>query len=126
LDKNGKITLYGFCSELAPFKAVLTPEEALVFDIEMFPAAEGTLEIETTVQIEPSSRNTNWRRIHGSVTYYGEGLCAMVLANGKRMFSCGDNLGTFDMDVPLDEDGEITLYVFSFGFAPYKEILVVP
>jgi parallel beta-helix repeat protein len=124
LNEYGEITLYSFCSGLAPFKTVLTPEEALVYDIEMFPAPEGSLEIETTVQIEPSSRNTNWRRIHGTVTFYGEDLCAMVLANGQRMFSCGDNPGTFDLEVPLDKDGEITLYVFCSGFAPYKEILV--
>ena len=27
----------------------------------------------------------------------------MVLANGQHMFSCGDNNGIYDMEVPLDE-----------------------
>jgi len=48
----------------------------------------------------------------------------MVLANGQHMFSCGADLGKFDLEVPLDVHGEITLYVFCSGMAPYKNLFV--
>ena len=59
------------------------------------------------------------------MTHDGQDLCAMVLANGQTMFSCGVNLGVFDLEVPLEPDtGEITLQVFASGFAPYKDVFV--
>ena len=51
-------------------------------------------------------------------------LCTMVLANGQSMFSCGADLGTFDLEVPLDGNGEITLYVFCSGLGPYKQVFM--
>ena len=59
-----------------------------------------------------------------TVYYDGTPLCAMILVNGQSMFSCGANPGVFDLEVPLDGNGEITLYVFCAGFAPYREVLV--
>jgi hypothetical protein len=124
LDQYGKITLYGFCSGFAPFKAALTPEEALSFDIPMVRPAADSLEMEVDVNTEPGFVNPDWIRINGTVTYEGTPLCTMVLANGQRMFSCGADLGTYDLEVPLDENGEITLYVFCSGFAPFKRVFV--
>jgi hypothetical protein len=46
----------------------------------------------------------------------------MILANGQNMFSCGADLGTFDLEVPVGASGEITLYGFVSGFAPYKNV----
>ena len=120
LDSNGLITLYGFCSGFSPFKTVLTPSEALDFDITMIRAAAGSREIDITMRTEPGDSNPNWVRISGTVTYDGTPLCAMVLANGQAMFSCGADLGTFDLEVPLDGNGDITLYGFASGCAPYK------
>jgi hypothetical protein len=122
LDENGEITLYGFCSGFFPFKTVLTPEEALDYEIQMTRASADSRQIEITLQTETGTINSDWVRIRGTVTYNGEDLCAMVLANGQNMFSCGNNLGTFDLEVPLDSNGEITLYVFCSGMAPYKEV----
>jgi len=45
----------------------------------------------------------------------------LVLANGVSMFSCG-GAGQYSLDVPLDQDGNVTLMVFAAGFKPYKEI----
>jgi hypothetical protein len=73
-------------------------------------------------QTEPGTTNTNWVRVWGTVTYGPKDLCAMVLANGQHMFSCGADLGTFDLEVPLDGNAEITLYVFCSGMAPYKNL----
>ncbi len=65
----------------------------------------------------------NWVTIEAGISYDGIDLCAMVLANGKHMFTCGESLGVYDLDVPLDENGEITLYGFSSGRAPFKQVL---
>jgi hypothetical protein len=67
--------------------------------------------------------NPNWVTTYGSVTFEGTSLCAMVLANGQYMFTCGDDLGLYNLDVPLDENGEITLYGFCSGFSPFKTTL---
>jgi hypothetical protein len=122
LDENGEITLFGFCSRFAPFKVVLTPEEALDYEIQMTRAPAGSRQIEITLEVKPGTTNPDYFRITGTVTYDGIRLCAMVLANGQNMFSCGDILGTFDLEVPLDVNGEITLYCFCSGFAPYKNV----
>ncbi len=121
LDENGEITLHGFCSGFAPFKTIIGPERGGCFDIRISRVALGTQEMEITVESDPGTTNPNWIRISGTVAYDRTPLCAMVLANGQSMFSCGGDLGTFDLEVPLDENGEIILYVFCSGFAPYKE-----
>jgi hypothetical protein len=35
------------------------------------------------------------------------------------MFSCGGT-GGYNLDVPLDSNGQVTLQGFAAGFAPYK------
>ena len=124
LDQNGRITLYGFCAGCTPFRATLTLGEALNYDIAMTRAAAGSREITTTIQTDPGITNPDYIRISGTVTHNGTPLCAMVLANGKSMFTCGDNLGVFDLEVPLDGNGEITLYVFCSGLAPYRGVFM--
>jgi hypothetical protein len=121
LDENGEITLYGFCSGFSPFKTVLTASGASNFDIAMTRAPADSREMEVTTAIEGSANQIRVR-ISGTVASDGAPLCAMVLANGQNMFSCGNNLGTFDLEVPLDANGEITLYVFCSGKAPYKYV----
>jgi hypothetical protein len=59
--------------------------------------------------------------VSGSVEYEGTPLCAMVLANGQYTFTCSGD-GKFNLDVPLDGNGEVTLYVFCSGFQPYKYV----
>ncbi|MBN1833897.1 MAG: Ig-like domain-containing protein, partial [Deltaproteobacteria bacterium] len=124
LDQNGEITLYGFCAGFSPFKTKLAPAEALDYDIHMTRSPAGSREMEITAQTEPGTTNPDRVRISGTVTYNETLLCAMVLANGQSMFSCGNNLGNFDLEVPLDLNGEITLYCFCSGFAPYKDVFV--
>lgn len=58
--------------------------------------------------------------IEGSVFYENTPLCALVLANGQFMFSC-DGEGKYDLNVPLDADGKITLFAFAEGFAPFHQ-----
>jgi len=60
-------------------------------------------------------------KFQGNVKYYGNPLCAMVLANGQYMFSCSGD-GSDSLNVPLDFNGEITLFNFVDGLQPYKQI----
>ena len=44
-------------------------------------------------------------------------ICAMVLANGKFMFTC-DGTGNYALNIPLDNNGQFKLQVYADGFAP--------
>jgi hypothetical protein len=122
VDEDCEITLYGFVSGFAPFKTVLSPWQAQDFDIAMTRAAANSREMELTKQTEQSITNPNRVRVWGTVTYKGQDLCAMILINGQSMFSCGASLGEFDLEVPLNNDGQVTLFGFVSGFAPHKEV----
>ncbi len=65
-----------------------------------------------------------WIHVSGEVTSdNGTPLCAMVLANGQHMFTCGEDLGLYDLNVPPDENGAVTLLAFCDGLAPFRKIL---
>ncbi len=65
-----------------------------------------------------------WIHVSGSVTSdNGTPLCAMVLANGQHMFSCGEDSGSYDLNVPPDENGAVTLFAFCDGLAPFRKTL---
>jgi phospholipase/lecithinase/hemolysin len=49
-------------------------------------------------------------------------ICAMVLANGKHMFSC-EGSGNYTLDIPLDSNGQFKLQVYADGFAPVIQTL---
>ena len=85
-------------------------------------ADAGSTEMQIEYETEPSATNEGWVRVTGTVSFNGTPLCAMILINGKNMFSCGGNLGTFDLEVPLDGNGEITIFGFVSGFAPFKKV----
>ncbi|MFC1789321.1 hypothetical protein ACFLZE_05370, partial [Thermodesulfobacteriota bacterium] len=123
LDENGEITLFAFVDGLAPFKQILTPLEALDFDIEMELAGPDS-KMPTVTRTVPESVDDppGWVKFSGFVSLDGTPLCAMVLANGQYMFSC-DPYGEYQLTVPLDPNGEITLFVFVDGLQPYKEII---
>lgn len=72
---NGTITLYGFCAGFSPFKTVLTPFEALNFDINMTRPAADSREIEITVQKEPGTIDPDRVQISGTVQ---GGLCVLI------------------------------------------------
>jgi hypothetical protein len=47
-------------------------------------------------------------------------ICAMVLANGQKMFSC-DGTGSYALNIPLDSNGQFKLQVYADGFAPMTQ-----
>jgi len=122
LDPNGEITLFVFVDGLAPFKVTSEPS-SLPSNIEMQLASPDSKTPTVTLTAVESIDNPGWVEIAGSVSLDGTPLCAMVLANGQYMFSC-DPDGEYQLSVPLDPNGEITLFVFVDGLQPYKEILL--
>jgi len=65
-----------------------------------------------------------WTDMSGKVAMEdGTPLCAMVLANGQHIFSC-DPIGNYNLHVPLDSNGQITLFAFCDGFLPFKKIMI--
>ena len=120
LNEDGQIGLFSFCKGLAPFHLFLTPEEAADFTINMGSALPDSMTMTVTYQLTPVEE-PGWVEISGTAMYGETPLCAMVLANGEYMFSC-DPDGEFELVVPLDANGEITLFGFCDGFAPSKQI----
>lgn len=49
-------------------------------------------------------------------------ICALVLANGQYMFSCG-GAGNYALNIPLDSKGQFKLQVYADGFAPMIQTL---
>jgi len=68
----------------------------------------------------------SWIRVGGAVkTGSGGPVCAMVLANGQYQFS-DSATGVYDFNergIPLDEDGQLTIFAFADGFAPFKQVI---
>lgn len=123
LDQNGEITLFAFVDGLAPFKRILGPIEASYLEIEMEPALSESRTMRVTSQFGPDAETPGWMQIRGSVSWDGTPLCAMILANGQYMFSCKENLGIYELEVPLDQHGQVTLFGFVDGFQPFKQIV---
>lgn len=117
LDENGQITVFAFCSGLAPYKQIIYPNAASNLQIAMQPGEDGVgMDINTSVQ---ALSNTT-ARLSGTVTYGGAPVCSMLLANGQYMFTCSD--GSFSLDVPLDEMGSITQFGFCEGLPPSETV----
>ncbi|MFZ1641753.1 MAG: hypothetical protein WAV07_10030 [Candidatus Contendobacter sp.] len=115
-DDQGQITLFGFSSGLAPFQQTLGPGA--------LPASvNGNGCVTPTVTSTVTAAPRGGFRITGSITLDGTPLCALILANGQFLFTCGDALpkGEFDLTAPLDDQGQITLFGFSSGLAPFQQ-----
>ena len=121
LDSAGEITLFGGCDGQAPFKRVWKPEEAEYFDIIMSaPSSDGKNMTLTSVITE--SEKEGWVKLTGKAIYNDLPLNMIVLANGQQMFTSWES-GEYELTVPLDANGEITLFGFCDGLQPYKQIL---
>ena len=124
LDDQGQVTLFAFADGFAPYRVTAAPP-GLPSVLRTLTAAPGSPSIGTTREVACAANN--WVRLSGDVeSFGGEPLCAMVLANGQHMFSCGESLGRYDLTVPADENGNITLFAFADGFQPYTETFVAP
>ncbi len=63
-----------------------------------------------------------WVNISGNVYYENLPMTVMVLANGQHMFT-GASDGRYQMDVPLNSNGEITIHAFCDGLASFMAVL---
>jgi hypothetical protein len=125
LDANGQITLFAFADGFAPFSVTVGPD-GFPRTVEMRTAAPNSPRIAMAHAVACAG-TSNWVHIAGTIESYGsQPLCAMVLANGQQMFSCDTSLGKYDLTVPADENGNITLFGFADGFQPYRETFVAP
>ncbi len=121
LDGNGMVTVQVFASGFAPSNRILPPEDVSGLLVEMFRVSNGrTFDVNSTC----SSTGQEGRAfISGTVQAGSAAVCALILANGQKMFSCEASLGQFDLDVPLDGDRNVELQIFADGFSPYTEVL---
>ncbi|MHB8495288.1 MAG: hypothetical protein ACYC9Z_07730 [Casimicrobiaceae bacterium] len=69
-------------------------------------------------------KKTTYTSLYGGVyDDAGNALCALILANGVFMFSCSP-YGTYSLsNVPLDSNGQITLFGFADGHYPFQATL---
>ena len=121
LDANGMVTVQVFASGFAPSRRLLAPEQLTNYQVDMFRISNGrTFAVDATY----SNSGTEGRAwVTGTVQAAGKPVCALILANGQKMFSCKADLGQFSLDVPRDKDGNVTLQIFADGFSPYTEVL---
>jgi len=125
VGSDGLITLFVFADGLAPFSTTSGPE-GFSPSLQMGPAASNSPQIGITRQVA-CSQKPNWVHITGDVqSYSGQPLCAMVLSNGQEMFTCDTNLGKYDVTVPVDSNGQITVFSFADGFQPYRDTFRAP
>lgn len=117
VDGEGRITIQTYAAGLAPKVETLTPEQAtLAKEIPMVQDAEAP---SFSVAFEVADSGSA-HAMTGSVSYFGEPVCALALANGQYAFSC-EGAGAFSLSgIPTDGNGQITLQVFAAGFTPYS------
>ncbi len=121
LDQDGRITIQCFVSGFAPYKEVLTPSgSSITINIQMERSTVTRLPLVDLVDITIPT-NPNRRIISGYISFNGEPVCSIVISNGQNMFTC-DGTGWFELDVPLDGNGDITIYCFISGFSPFKVV----
>ena len=117
---SGMITVQVFADGFAPVNQILTPDQAAAYPVAMA-QDQGSRSLDVGATYVPSATEGRLT-VSGSITIGGTPVCALVLANGQSMFSCG-GAGQYSLDVPLDQDGNVTLMVFAAGFKPYKRVI---
>lgn len=122
LDENGLVTVMVFADGFAPFNQILPPDQASEYPVAMVPDQQSP-SLQTYAAVQTSAQEGRFL-VTGVVVSGSRPVCALVLANGSNLFSCGESLGQFSLDVPSDEQGNITLMIFAAGFKPYKQTIV--
>ena len=122
-DEKGLVTLFAFADGFAPFRVTAAPAK-LPAVVQTKTADPDSPLIAMTRDIECAANN--WVRLSGEIESEGsDPLCALVLANGQHMFSCGASQGRYDLDVPVDGNGQVTVFGFADGFSPFSNTFAV-
>ena len=118
LDAQGKATAQIFCAGLAPYRQTITPSgDVTIHDVAMTQEERPSMD----VTIDADKLSVTQGQVRGTVSSNGTPVCAMVLINGKYMFSCQADLGVYDLTVPLDTQGAVTVQIFCAGLAPFRQ-----
>lgn len=122
LNANGQIEVQIFASGFAPFKETVTPTgsplSAFFPQVNMVRVRNGrSFQVTENFVAVDADGMVN---VSGTANSEGTPVCGLILANGQKMFSCGDNLGFYSLDVPLDLNGNVTVMAFAGGFQPYR------
>lgn len=125
LDQNGEVTLFAFADGFGPYTLPFTPTGEPI-DVHMRYESENDPLFLMPVESVAPTDIPNWVTIAGSVaTPAGQPVCGLVLANGQHMFSCDEDLGRYELTVPLDTDGNINVFGFADGFLIWREAISV-
>ncbi|MER2583548.1 MAG: S8 family serine peptidase [Candidatus Competibacter sp.] len=121
LDDAGQITLFAWADNMNPYKTVFAPS-SISTDMEVLMTAspcDGTGEnTGGSISGLQNSALSGIIRLSGTSTP----VCAFVLANGQSTFSC-DGAGHYSLaNVPVDSQGQITLFAWADGFLPHRLI----
>ena len=121
VDGSSKITLFAWADGMNPYKNVFTPLSAnTTVSILMSSSPCGS----TGGNLIGNSSGIQQTNLSGNVYLSGTNtpVCASVLANGVSTFSC-DGTGAFSLaKVPVDSNGQVTLFAWADGFLPHKLI----
>ena len=120
VDADGMITVQVFVDGFAPFSQIVLPDQAASYPVAM--AKDQDSPTFDVIAVTEPSATEGWLVVNGSIKTEGAPVCALVLANGQSMFSC-EGSGQYALDVPLDQDGNVTLMVFAAGFKPFKDTI---
>lgn len=125
LDSNQEVTLFAWAEGFEPFKTLIRPDSpsySVEVGMRLPSCGQGP---QPDQPPQPSALSQV--NLAGKVRLLGTDIpvCALVLANGMRHFSC-DGAGNYRLDqVPVDQAGLVTLYSWADGFTPLK-ILLAP
>ena len=72
---------------------------------------------------EPAALSEEWVNVSGSVKVGDVDVCALVVINGQSMFTCGASLGRYDLQVPPDTNGKLSLQAFVKGQEAFKKTI---
>tara|TARA_R110002049_G_scaffold105904_2_gene252863 strand:- start:1622 stop:2875 length:1254 start_codon:yes stop_codon:yes gene_type:complete len=121
LDQYGLATMFVFVDERTPIRIALAPDETSI-EREVRVGRAYDIQSPNIEIVETTVTTGNRAVVRGRIRDDGgTPLCGIVLANGAYMFSCG-GFGLFELDVPLDPNGEITVFAFVDSMAPAKVI----
>ena len=128
LDPQGKLTAQIFCGSLQPLRETFPPDsyKHAITARDFSLPKEDAPDLVVVDPLNCVAEGTNKARISGKVkTPEGVALNVMALANGQYMFTQVAADGAFDLPVPLDPSGQVTLQVFCAGRTPYR-VTVTP
>ncbi len=120
VDTDGKLTIQVFCSNRAPIRFTLEATgTTLLYDAHM---TREEREAMTFPSLSCVYINDTQARVSGTVRHGNTPVTAMVLANGQYAFT-GNDQASFELVVPLNDQGKVTLMAFCAGLAPYRTTL---